>query len=408
MKSHGKVLSMLFAAVVIALSALGISEASDGRIGIGIATFESKVNEVEDMQAAIITDIFSNTLYNSKRIRLVERERINDILDEILEGDTGFYDPETVAEIGRLAGVQYLILGSVTELNKKASGGGIPIPILWGGAVGSGKMEAMAKLSMRVVEVETGEVILSLSEVGRSANSSTAVSFAGVTWAEGEFGGIEARAIGDAALRLSHKIRERIADDYSYVIEAGDKEFMIDEGETRAVEPGMLFLVYGEGKTLLDREGNPIARKRIPLAVLKVARTDFDMSYCNAASGTKGNVIRRGDRIEPIGSEEASKMVKDKVFPAKRPDGLSGRLADEILPRLGGGDNAGSSPAGKQTIVDERETPEPEPELEQEPAQRTPVTVPTPVQEPARSTPAVAPPASREGVDPNTSESVDV
>lgn len=404
MKSYVKALSMFFAAVVIALSALGVSEASDGRIGIGIAPFESKVREVEAAQAAIITDIFTHTLYNSKRIQLVERERINDILDEILGGDTGFYDQETVAEIGRLANVQYLIVGSVTELSKKSSLGGIPIPILGSGAIGGTKMEAMARLTVRVIEVETGEITLSLSETGKSANSSTVFGFAGVTWGEGQFGGIEARAIGDAALRLSHKIRERLADDYSYVIEAGTKEFMIDEGETRAVEPEMLFLVYGDGRTLLDMAGNAVARKRIPLAVLKVTRTDFDMSYCGAASGTKASVIRRGDKIEPINSEEAKKMVTDKVFPSKRPEGLSSGLADELLLQLGGGDNAGVSPVGKQAIVAEREKWEPE--QESEPAQGKSAAVSQPVLEPARS--ASAPPAARGSADPNTSASVDV
>ena len=398
MKPHVKALSILFAAVAIALFTQGVSGASDGRIGIGIATFESKVAEVGATQAAIITDIFSNTLYNSKRIQLVERERINDLLDEILGGDTGFYDPETVAEIGRLAGVKYLILGSVTELSKKASGGAIPIPILGGGAVGGTKMEALAKLAVRVVEVETGEVALSLSETGRSANSSTVFGFAGVTWGEGEFGGIEARAIGDAALRLAHKIRERLADDYSYVIETGEKEFMIDEGETRAVEPGMLFLVYSDGRTLLDMEGNIVAKKRIPLSVLKVARTDFDMSYCTVANGAKASVIKRGDKIEPISGEEASKIVKDKVLPAKRQDELSSGRTDELLSQIGGGGNAGVE---RPIVADQALEPEPES------APSRPVTETPAARKPAPK-PTVTEPAARKSADSNTSVNADV
>jgi TolA-binding protein len=356
MKSGRKILLALLAAAFLACLASGAS-AADGRIRIGIATFESKVGEIGATQAAIITDIFSNTLYNSKRIQLVERERIDDVLDEILGGDTGFFDPATVAEIGRLAGVQYIVTGSVTELSKKASGGGIPIPVFRGGAVGSAQTEAIAKIAVRVIEVETGEVVLSLTESGRSTNSATAVSFAGVSWGEAEFGGIEARAIGDAALRLAHKIRERIADDYSYVIEAGGKEFMIDEGETRAVEPGLLFLVYTDGKALSDMEGNVISRKRIPLAVLKVVRTDFDVSYCSVADGTSGSVIKRGDKIEPISSGESSKMVKDKAFPSKRPEGSSrSSAADEILGGIGAGDDM---PEESPVTVGQESEPEP-------------------------------------------------
>jgi len=387
MKLCGKIF-MFAAAVVFAFFAGGVSEAAEGRIRIGIATFESKVKEIGATQAAIITDIFSNTLYNSKRIQLVERERMNDLLDEVLGGDTGFYDADTVAEIGRLAGIQYILLGSVIELVNKASSGGIPIPI-FKGVIGGGQTEATAKITLRVVKVETGEVILSLSENGRSTNSAAAFSLAGVTWGEGEFGGIEARAIGDAALRLAHKIREKLADEYSYVIEAGEKELMIDEGETRAVEPGMLFLVYSDGRALTDMSGNPLGRKRIPLAVLKVNRTDFDVSYCSAAPGTKSSLIRRGDKIEPIGSAEAGKMVKDKMFPSKRPEGLMSGLAEEILGEIG----------QKNPSVPVRDDEEPVPGLS-----------PAPVPDPVLSIKPLDPvrPPQKKGVDPNTSSGVEV
>jgi curli biogenesis system outer membrane secretion channel CsgG/TolA-binding protein len=407
MKSHVKALSMLFAAVIAVLFVRGVSAASDGRIRIGIAPFDSKVEEVGAAQAAIITDIFTNTLYNSKRIMIVEREKIGHILDEILGGDTGFYDPNTVAEIGRLANIQYLVLGAVTEVSKKSSAGGVPIPFLGGGTIGGSNMEATAKLATRVVEVETGEVVLSLSQIGKSTNSSMVFSFAGVTWGEGEFGGIEARAIGGAALRLAHKIRERLADDYSYVIETGAKEFMIDEGETRAVEPGMLFLVYGDGRTLLDMEGNAVARKRVPLAVLKVTRTDFDMSYCSVADGTKASIIERGDKIEPISSEEASKMVKEKVFPAKRPEGLLRGWAGDLLPPIAGEGNDDLSPGEEGTIAAEQEKPKPEP------AQGTQVTEPPAAREPAPRKPApkpapAAPKPAQGNIDVNTSANVEV
>ena len=144
------------------------------------------------------------------------------------------------------------------------------------------------------------------------------------------------------------------------MIEAGDKEFMIDEGETRAVEPGLLFLVYSDGKALSDMDGNVISRKRIPLAVLKVVRTDFDISYCVAAAGTSASVIKRGDKIEPISGAESSKMVKDKVFPSKRPEGSSrSSAAEEILGGIGGEDVPEKSPI----MAD----PESEPEFASDP-----------------------------------------
>jgi TolA-binding protein len=124
------------------------------------------------------------------------------------------------------------------------------------------------------------------------------------------------------------------------------------------------------------------------------------MSYCSVADGTKASVIKRGDKVEPINSVEANKMVKEKVFPAKRPEELSASgLAAELLSQIGTGDNAG----GKRPIVAERE-----PEFESEPKfEPEPVTEPPAAREPAPR-PSAAAPAVRESVDSNTSVNVDV
>jgi TolA-binding protein len=139
--------------------------------------------------------------------------------------------------------------------------------------------------------------------------------------------------------------------------------------------------------------------------VLKVARTDFDMSYCSVADGTKASVIKRGDKVEPINSEEAKKMVKEKVFPAKRPDELSSGRTAELLSQLGGGGNTGV----ERPVIAEREL---EPEPEPEPAPRLPAAEPPAAREPAQREPAPKPtvtePAARESVDANTSVNAEV
>ena len=352
-----------------------MAEASD-KIRLGVLEFQSKADGVTDRQAQIITDIFTRTLTTSKTISLFERVALQQIGEEQKLGMSGLVDESTAVEIGRIAGLQYILLGAVTELSQKASGGAGYLPV--GGfigsiGVGSGKHEARATLDVRVIDVTTSEIRLALSESGYSANSSQGFSIGGLTFAESEFGGLQARAIADAASRLGHAIKETLGGEYTHVVAASDKEFTIDAGSTMGVQEGTLYLVYAEGKAILDMSNNIIGMEKIPLAVLKVRDTAFGHSVCVLAPPSKGNLIRRGDKIEPITAQKAKGMK----FAGGRPAASSGTF-EQLL--AGGG----SAPASRPNVA--------------------PATAEAPSQAPAsQQAPQATEQRTLDGIDPNHS-----
>jgi curli biogenesis system outer membrane secretion channel CsgG/TolA-binding protein len=384
--------------VLLALLALAVvvpSEAAD-KVRMGMIKFESKAEGVQDKQAEIITDIFTNVLSGAKNISVLERAEIQRIGEELKFNMSGLVDPATAAAIGKVRGLQYMVMGSVTELYKKAGGGAVPLFFI-PGSIGGADITAYAKIDVRVIDVETTEVIAAFSERGMSKNSSQAFNFYGVRWGETEFGGLEARAIADASLRVAYHIRERMGNEYSYVLSGSGDEFVIDAGNMMGVQEGVgdkrdgatLFLVYIDGETIRGLDNQIISRKKIPLAVLKVKTAESDHSICTVAPPTSGKVIQRGDKIEPISSEEA-KTIKGT---AKRPDvPQSTETFNEIF---GTGDTS----------------PPSQPAQPQPPAPGTAETAqPAPVAQPAQ--PASQPAQSRpsgsyqwrdvDGVDPNS------
>ena len=74
------------------------------------------------------------------RVKVVERVRIDEILKELSLGDIGPIREETAVRIGNLLGANLLLLGSAAQ-------------------VGDTKL-----LTMRLVKVETGEVIGGISD----------------------------------------------------------------------------------------------------------------------------------------------------------------------------------------------------------------------------------------------------
>ena len=346
MKRFTSVLCLVFLLFICAVPAFS---AQPDRIRIGVLDFESKADGVTQQQAEIITDIFTRQLASSRTIAVYERHQLAKIGAEIKLGMSGLVDINTAVEVGRIAGVQYILLGAVTGLNQKTSGGIIPIPIGFGLAVATGSNEVQATIDARLIDVATSQTRLAISETGSSSSSASGVSFAGLSYAEVEgFGGLEARAIEDATGRLAHRIREVVGGESSHVVSLTGNGVIIDVGSTMGAKEGALFLVYADGKSIFGMHGEVIGRERINLAIIKINEVSNSHSTCSVVpQGGELSMIRRGDKIEPI----ASRAAKNVKFASSRPAASS-----ETFNQLfgGGGDPNTTQPAYTANTTDNR------------------------------------------------------
>ena len=178
-------------------------------VRLGIMRFTSKTYDVPDAMAAVIGDFFGRMLFKSDNIQLLERERLEDAGAELNLGMSGLVNDKTAAKVGRLAGCQYILLGSITNLARGASGMAVPIFGLPVG-VGNAKQKVKAELDVRVIDVETGTVVFADSAEGEASKSDNLTTFYGISFADSEFGGIENVAIAQAASKLSPKIEEAL------------------------------------------------------------------------------------------------------------------------------------------------------------------------------------------------------
>ena len=99
---------------------------------------ESLVVLKKGLAQMVITDLSGLTA-----VRIVERERLEEILDELKLGASAKIDPATAAKVGKLLGARYMVMGGYFDL------------------LGSLRVDA------RVVEVETGRIIRSVGSIGK-------------------------------------------------------------------------------------------------------------------------------------------------------------------------------------------------------------------------------------------------
>jgi len=131
---------MIGLALATSLMVPGAAAAQDTRPGVGIMPFDnggSYGQEAEDYSALSIglQQMLIGEMARNSGLRLVERGRLNDLIAEQDLAGSGRVDANTAAQIGRLIGARYMILGGFIDF------------------YGDFRLDA------RVVDVETSEII---------------------------------------------------------------------------------------------------------------------------------------------------------------------------------------------------------------------------------------------------------
>lgn len=124
--------------------------------------------------ASLVSEFVIEQLLDTERFNVIEREMLEAIMKEHSFNMSGMVDPMTAVQIGKLAGVKYLVAGSITGLSTKKSGAAYS-DTAWGGA-GFNKNTVIANVTVRFIDVETGRIVLAASGTGESASTNVEFS----------------------------------------------------------------------------------------------------------------------------------------------------------------------------------------------------------------------------------------
>ncbi len=152
--------SMIAACCALALLATAVVAQAADKPVLGVAEFRNNATGVWWWGGGVGWDLASmltNELAGTNSFTMVERSKLEPVLAEQDLADYGRVRPGTGAEVGKLTGAQYLVLGTVTafESKTKGTGGGIGYKGL---RLGGKKDEAYLAIDLRVVDSTTGEV----------------------------------------------------------------------------------------------------------------------------------------------------------------------------------------------------------------------------------------------------------
>jgi curli biogenesis system outer membrane secretion channel CsgG len=115
-----------------------------------------------------VSDQLVDALVEDGTFRVIERKKLATVLGEQDFAASGRADPSaaTMAKIGKVLGVKYVLVGSITKFSTEKRGGGVRVK---GIGLGGSKAKSEVRLTGRIIDMTTGEILVSAKGVGESS-----------------------------------------------------------------------------------------------------------------------------------------------------------------------------------------------------------------------------------------------
>jgi curli biogenesis system outer membrane secretion channel CsgG len=128
-----------------------------------------------------MADQVVDALVNDGTFRVIERKQLDTVLAEQDFAQSNRADPSaaTLAKIGKIKGVKYIVSGSITKFATESRGGGVRVK---GIGLGGKKAKSEVNLTARVIDVTSGEIVASAKGHGESSKGG------GFDFSKGGFG----------------------------------------------------------------------------------------------------------------------------------------------------------------------------------------------------------------------------
>jgi curli biogenesis system outer membrane secretion channel CsgG len=269
-----------------------------------------------------IADMLVDRLVNDGTYSVIERKALDKLITEQNFSNSDRADPSSAAKIGKLLGVSAIIIGSITQFgrdDKSTNVGGSAVGGLTGrfgiGGVGKREAKAVVEISARLVNVDTGEILLAAQGKGESTRGGTTLLGAGGSSGGAGGGGYDMssknfgatilgeatnKAVTEVATTLDQNVGKlpaaaAIAVD-GLVADVSGGTLVLNVGSSNGLKVGDTLEVARTGREIKDPATGKVLR-RTDTALGSVTITEVDAS--SSVGNYKGDPsVKVGDHVK--------------------------------------------------------------------------------------------------------------
>ncbi|PSF31156.1 penicillin-binding protein activator LpoB [Aphanothece hegewaldii CCALA 016] len=251
-----------------------------------------------------VSDILVNKLVDSGKYSVIERSRIDAVLQEQNLGASGRVDATTAAEIGRILGVDIVIVGSITQFDLEARQEGLNVPFF-----GQQKKDtnAYVKLNARMINTTTAEIVGTAEGNGtanQSDRSTTILGFGGGSATSNE-GKLLSAATEKAVSQVVETFNSKAdavatsprAISNAVIAAVAGNQIILNKGSRDGFAVGMKVTIERVTQQVKDPATGRIIRQLTqPIGMIEITEVDGQSSVGKVVSGSKFKV---GDLAKP-------------------------------------------------------------------------------------------------------------
>lgn len=235
------------------------------RLRVAVVEFENKTAYGARLGTAA-ADILVTELGRTGRFVLLERAKMDRVLEEQKLGLTGAVDPATAAQVGKLLGAAAIVTGAISQFGVKTEGSDLLV-------AQSKRQVAEAVVDVRVIDAETGEILL--SESGRGEARTKTGTFLGLGKQASYDEALEGNALREAIQGLAGNVTGRLSRVVwsCRVAEVEGGILYLDAGRRSGVEVGTELEVFHLGAEIKSpATGMVIGRKEARIGRARITR----------------------------------------------------------------------------------------------------------------------------------------
>lgn len=266
-----------------------------------------------------IADMVVTDLVKDGTFSVIERKKLDTILQEQNFSNSDRANPTSAAKIGKILGVGGIVVGTITQFgleDKSVGVGGIASRLggFGGGRVGTKSGKANVVIDARLVDVNTGEILAVASGKGTSKRSGLLLGGGGGSGSGGGGGGINMQssnfqdtilgeatraAVDDLVAQLvsqAGKVEATQVNVEGLVADASGGEVIINVGKNAGVTVGMKLSVERVTREVKDPStGKLLRRVTEPVGEIQVTQVDDSSAVAKVVSGKDFKV---GDTVK--------------------------------------------------------------------------------------------------------------
>jgi curli biogenesis system outer membrane secretion channel CsgG len=280
------------------------------------ALFGTNVDVGKGISDLLVTDLVKDGTYS-----VIERKALDKILAEQNFSNSDRANPTSAAKIGKLLGVDAIIVGSITQFgnetkNTNIGGAGAGLGGFGIGGFGKKKSKAIVAVNARMVDIDSGEILGVADGKGESARESTSLLGGGGNWHGFGAGGanfgssdfqqtILGEAVKNAVDQMStglvannNKLQTRTINVSGLVAAVDGAQIILNVGGKAGLKVGDQLNVERVTREIKDpATGQVIRRLASAIGVVKITEVDDISAVAVAVSGTGFKI---GDAVKTV------------------------------------------------------------------------------------------------------------